>query len=91
VGTLTSPVKNIGWAVVLFAALLIFMVSMGHWLIALQTGRVSLKNRYRIWLISLFSLIFLMFRSAQSLSWIDGLVLLLVAFGLLFYSSRRSS
>jgi hypothetical protein len=88
---LTNPIKRIGWAVVFFAALLVFMVSVGHLLVGLQGGAVSMKSRYRIWLISLFILIFLMFRSAQSLSWVDGLVLTLVAFGLLFYSSRRAS
>jgi hypothetical protein len=46
--------------------------------------------RYRIITISVFILIVLMFRSAQSLSWIDGLVLIIIAVGLLFYGSWRA-
>jgi hypothetical protein len=31
-----------------------------------------------------------MFRSAQSLNWVDAVILLLIAFGLVFYISRRA-
>jgi uncharacterized membrane protein len=59
-------------------------------LVRLQTGEVSSKNRYRIIALSLVFLILLMFRSGQSLSWVDGLILILIGFGLTFYISKRA-
>lgn len=88
--TLTSPVKNIAWAVAFFVGLLIFLISSGYALIYLQAGGMRPVYRYRIIIISVFILIVLMFRSAQSLSWLDGLVLAIIAGGLLFYSGRRA-
>ena len=38
---------------------------------------------------SILIVIILMFRSAGSLNWVDTLVILLLAGGLLFYSGRR--
>ena len=55
----------------------------------LQAGQMRRVYRYRIIIVSIFIVIVLMFRSAQSLSWIDGLVLLIITTGLLFYSGRR--
>jgi len=60
-------------------------------LVYFQSGQVTPKSKYRIFIISIFLLVLAMFRSAQSLSWVDALVLLLVTVGLLFYSSRRTS
>jgi hypothetical protein len=89
-GLFTSPTKNIGYVVFFFAGLFVLLVSLGHLLVRLQTGRVSLKSRFRIILISLFILLLLMIRSAQSLTWVDAVILSLIAAGMLFYSSRRS-
>jgi hypothetical protein len=87
---LTSPVKNIAWAVGFFAALEVFLLSLGYAAVYLQAGQMRPVYRYRIIIISAFILIVLMFRSAQSLSWLDGLVLIIITVGLLFYSSRRA-
>jgi hypothetical protein len=86
----TSPVDNIIYAVFFFGLALAFLVSLGYFLVRLQTGDVTAKNRYRIVALSLVLLILLMFRSAQSLSWVDGIILALIGFGLVFYISRRS-
>ena len=47
-------------------------------------------NRNNFWRFALVLLVLLMFRSAQSLSWVDGIILVLIGFGLAFYISRRS-
>lgn len=86
----TSPVDNIIYAAVFFALALIFLISLGYFMVRLQTGEVTPKSKYRIVAISLVLLILLMFRSAQSLTWVDGLILILIGFGLAFYISRRS-
>lgn len=86
----TNPVDKIIWAVVFFTLGLVFMVSLGFWMVRLQVGEVSSKNRYRIVAFSLIVLTILMFRSAQSLNWVDGVILLLISFGLGFYISRRA-
>jgi amino acid permease len=86
----TSPIDKAIYAVAFFALALIFMVSVGHLVVGLQAGRISLRNRYRIITVSLLILILLMFRSTQSLDWQDAVILLLISFGLVFYISRRS-
>ncbi len=86
----TSPIDNILYAAFFFALAFVFLVSLGHFFVRVQIGKVSPKNRYRIVTLSLILLIFIMFRSAQSLNWVDGLILLLIGFGLVFYISRRS-
>ena len=88
--TTTDPIDKIIYAVVFFILALVFMVSFGFWLIRLQLGEVSPKNRYRVVALSLVVLTLLMFRSAQSLSWVDAVILFLIAFGLGFYISRRA-
>ena len=88
---LTSPLDRVGLAIIFFAALLIFLVSLGYLVVGLQIGRVSPKNRSRIVIASVFLLILLMFRSAGSLGWVDAIVLWAITSGLLFYSSRRGS
>jgi inner membrane protein involved in colicin E2 resistance len=88
--SLTNPVDNVIFAAFFFGLLLVFLLSLGHFLVRLQTGTVSAKNRYRIVAVSLVLLILLMFRSAKSLSWVDGIILALIGFGLFFYISRRS-
>ena len=85
----TNPVDKIIYALVFFGLSLVFMISFGFLMVGLQLGEVSPKNRYRIIAVSLIFLVFLMFRSANSLNWVDGLILLLISFGLVFYISRR--
>jgi uncharacterized membrane protein len=87
---LTNPVDNVLYTALFFGLLLVFLLSLGYFLVRLQTGEVSSKNRYRIVAFSLVLLILLMFISAQSLSWVDGIILILIGFGLFFYISRRS-
>ena len=87
---LTSPIKNITYAILFFIGLAVFLTSSGYFLTYLRKAAVGPKERYRIFIASLFILTALMFRSAQSLNWIDGLVLLLIIAGLLFYSGRRA-
>ncbi|HET6863922.1 MAG TPA: hypothetical protein VFH37_01855 [Candidatus Saccharimonadales bacterium] len=86
----TNPFDKIIYAVVFFVLAMVFMVSLGFWLVRLQLGEVSSKNRYRVVALSLVILTLLMFRSAQSLSWVDAVILLLITFGMGFYISRRA-
>jgi len=85
----TNPTDKIVYAVVFFALALIFLISFGHLMVRLQLGEVSIKNRYRIVAVSLIILTIMMFRSANSLNWVDALILILISFGLVFYISRR--
>ena len=86
---LTSPVKNIAWAVAFFVVLMVFLLSLGYAAVYLQAGQMKPVYRYRIVIVSVFILIVLMFRSAQSLSWVDGLAVAIISVGLMFYSGRR--
>ena len=88
--TLSNPLDRIGLTIFFFGSLLIFLISFGHMFVRLQLGVVSPKNRSRIVIISSFLVVLLMFRSAQSLGWVDALVLILITVGLSFYSSRRT-
>ncbi|MGH7157001.1 MAG: hypothetical protein ACREGG_02735 [Candidatus Saccharimonadales bacterium] len=88
--TSTSPINNVIYAALFFGLALLFLISLGYFMVRLQTGSVSPKNRYRIIVVVLILLILLMFRSAQSLSWVDGVILVLISFGLVFYISKRS-
>ncbi|HEX5395409.1 MAG TPA: hypothetical protein VFW52_03620 [Candidatus Saccharimonadales bacterium] len=88
---LTSPVENISFALVFFAVAFWFFVSLGHLLIYLRRGQLGPKSRGRIVIVSVFLVLLMMFSSSQSLNWVDGLILLLVLAGLLFYSSRRAA
>jgi hypothetical protein len=86
----TNPVDKAIYTVLFFGLALVFMIAFGHLLISIQVGEISAKNRYRIIAISLIILTLLMFRSAQSLNWVDAVILFLISFGLAFYISRRS-
>lgn len=86
----TDPVDKIIYAVIFFVVALVFLISFGQLMVRLQVGEVSPKNRYRIITISLIILTLLMFRSAQSLNWVDAVILVLISFGLVFFISRRS-
>lgn len=85
----TKPLDKIIYAAIFFGLSLVFLISLGHLVMGLQLGEVSHKNRYRIITLSLIILTLLMFRSAQSLNWVDALILILISFGLVFYISRR--
>ena len=87
---LTSPIDRIAFAIVFFIALLVFLVSLGHLIVLLQNGQISSKSRYRIWIVSLLILVTVMLRSAQSLNIWGLAMVVLIAFGLIFYSSRRA-
>ncbi len=89
--TLTSPVKDITWAIAFFVGLGVFLASVGYSAVYLQAGEMRPGYRFRITVITIFILVTLMFRSAQSLSWLDGLVLVIITAGLLFYSARRTT
>lgn len=87
----TDPVSNVIYSTLFFGLALIFMISLGFFLVRLQTGQLSSKNRYRTVTVSLILLVLLMFRSARSLNWVDGIILALIGFGLVFYISKRSA
>src|SRR5260221_710376 len=75
----TNPIDKIIYAVAFFGLALVFLISFGHWVVRLQVGEVSAKNRYRIIAVSLIILTILMFRSANSLNWVDGVILALIS------------
>lgn len=87
----TNPIEDVRYVAFFFVFFLIFLLSIGHLIIYLQVGQLRSIHRYRIFIASLFLLTLLMFGSAQSLSWVDALVLLLITVGLLFYSGRRAA
>ncbi|MBI5906457.1 hypothetical protein HY857_00190 [Candidatus Saccharibacteria bacterium] len=85
----TSPIEKVTYAVLFFCLAMVFLVSLGYLLIGLHQGRVSPKNRYRIFILSFLILVGLMLLSSQALNWVDGVVLALIGCGLWFYSGRR--
>jgi peptidoglycan/LPS O-acetylase OafA/YrhL len=86
---LTSPIDNVSFGVGFFGGGFWLLVSLGHLLIYVRRGKLGPKSRGRIVIFSVFLVLVMMFSSSQSLNWVDGLILLLVLAGLLFYSSRR--
>jgi hypothetical protein len=88
---LTNPLQNIGFIIVLLGSLFVFLVSLGYMLAYIKSNHVNLRSRYRIVIFSFLVVAVLMFRSAQSLNFSDLLVLLLICFGLVFYSAKRTS
>jgi peptidoglycan/LPS O-acetylase OafA/YrhL len=87
----TSPIDKVSYALVFFAVVFWFLVSLGHLLIYVRRGKLGAKSRGRIVIVSVFLVLLMMFSSSQSLNWVDGLILFLVLGGLLFYSSRRTA
>jgi hypothetical protein len=87
----TTPVKNISYVAVFFVSLLTFLMSFLYLAVRFRAGSVSPKSRYKIFSLSIFLVILIMFRSAQSLSLIDILILILITSGLFFYISKRAS
>lgn len=90
IALLTDPVTSVVYIILFFGALFIFLLSFGYLLVHLRKGAVSMRNRYRIFIFSVFLIVLLMFRSSQSLSVIDVLILILITLGMAFYSSRRT-
>jgi len=86
---LTSPADKITYAMFFFLFLLVFLLSGGYWLVAHIRGGVSNTARYRLFIFSLLITVLLMFRSAQSLDWVEIVVLVALTSGLLFYGNRR--
>ena len=84
--------ENIAFTAIFFVLLLAILISLGYSLFYIRRGVApSVKSRFRIVILAIFIVTALMFRSAQSLNMIDVLILILVALGLLFYSSKRLS
>jgi hypothetical protein len=88
---LTNPLKNLGYIIVLFGSLFVFLISLGLLLAYIRSSQVSIKSRYRITIFSFLFIAILMFRSAQSLNFSDLLILMLICFGLVFYTAKRAS
>ena len=88
--SVTNPVDKISHVMVFFLIFLIFLISVGNLLMHRIRGEVSPKNRYRVFIVSIFLVVLIMFRSAQSLGWLEAAVLLSVMSGLLFYGGRRT-
>jgi uncharacterized membrane protein YbaN (DUF454 family) len=86
----TNPLNNVSYIIIFFVGLLAFLLSFGSFVVSVQPGPAG-RNRYKVMILSLFIIILLMFRSSQSLSLVDGLVLVLIIFGLWFYIDRRKT
>jgi hypothetical protein len=86
----TSPLNNAGWSLAFFLFLFIFLVNLSRLILHLQSGVLGPKADHRLVIICLFIVVVLMFSSLHALNWVDGLVLILIGFGVVFYSSRRS-
>ena len=89
--SLTNPKDNISYSLILFAIVLVFLISVGYVLAYLRWGQVTPRGRARILVISTLLTVALMLKSAGSLNGVEGLVLLLIGVGLWFYSGRRTS
>lgn len=85
----TNPIENISYAVVFFVVLFILLLSLGYLWLSMRRERASATLRSKIVIVSILAVVFVMFRSAGSLNWVDLLVLAMLSLGLLFYSSRR--
>jgi hypothetical protein len=86
---LSSPVNKISYAIVFFLLFLVFLISLGYSVISMQFGQVTPKAKYRIIIISSLIVLAIMLRSVQSLNLVDLLIVGLISFGLIFYTSRR--
>ncbi|MBI2592369.1 hypothetical protein HYW36_02745 [Candidatus Saccharibacteria bacterium] len=87
---LTNPVTDISYAVLFFGLMLTLLLSGGYLIAYLRKGKVAPKTRFRIGIFSVIAVVFIMFLSTGSFSIVDGLIMLLVAGGLFFYSGRRT-
>jgi hypothetical protein len=87
----TNPLQNLGFVIFLFVALFIFLVSLGYLLAYIKSPVITSRSRFRIIIFSFLCVAVLMFRSAQTLNFSDLLILLLLGFGLIFYTAKRTS
>jgi len=85
---LTSPVKTVGWSVIFFGLLAIFLISLGHWLLGIR-GQPSRRARQQVSVLGILLVLLVMFGSAQSLNWGDFSVLALTALAFILYIQRR--
>ena len=86
---LTSPIVNIFSAVVFFVLLLVFFISVAIWVVKVKKQRLTPSNKYKIVILSLLVVIGLMFKSVQSLNWINAFMLVFIVVGSGAYISRR--
>lgn len=86
---ITSPARNISSIVVFFVFLFVFLLSAGC-LIRLRLGPVSSASFYKIAVVAGAVVLLVMFHGAQSLSFVDLLITVLIIIGLSFYINRRS-
>lgn len=88
---LTNPVSSLAILFLFFISLLIFLISFGYTLLFFLHGSVDFRSKNKVYIYSLILVAILMLRSANSLTIIDLLILLLICFGLVFYTLRRAS
>jgi len=88
---LTNPMSNVAYLIIYFLSLLVFLVSLGNFLVLLRYGAINANRRNKIYILSILFVAVVMFSSAQSLSLADFFILVLITFGMLFYSSKRVS
>lgn len=86
---LTNPLQNISYAVFFFVVLLVLLLSLGCLLLGLNSSKISLKARNKLFIVSVLIVMGVMFRSAGSFNRVDFAVMLLLGGGLLFYIGRR--
>src|SRR5436190_4709896 len=85
----TSPLKNVSFIALFFVIFLAFLINLGHLIVHIRFGEVKMQHRYRIFVFSIFILLVVMFRSAQSLNPVDISILILIIVGLFFYGAKR--
>jgi hypothetical protein len=88
---LTSPFGHVVNILIFFIALFIFITSLCWTITLLGRGAVSSKAKFKIAVFSSTVIVILMFRSAQSLSMEDAIILALIALGALFYGTKRTA
>ena len=85
----TTPVNNIVYIALFFVVFFIFINSLLYLMVTLQQGVVGRRSKQRIIFTSTSILALMMFMSTRSLSVVDVLILVLIIYGLYFYSGRR--
>lgn len=85
----SSPINQVALTLTFFGVLLVFLVSLSVFIASIGRKKSSNKTIYKATLLSIFIVIILMFNSSQSLSLENGLILVLVIAGIVFYADRR--
>ena len=85
----TNPVSNLGLSMLFFLAFWVLTISVGYLITIALRGGVGVKAQARIVIVGILLTLLIMFRSSSALGWFEGLILLLITIGLIFYSSRR--